>query len=137
LLNKWRKAINVSCLSPLIELTNHMRSHSVWLSTAPKLETCVTCPRSISKNQTLSAWNLLCLCHVCDEEKLQLIFLEDTGTLEYYACILLLRLCAVQFENILCTCVWCTGTSRVTYTHNILHNPMENGFCWRCEWIFV
>ena len=63
LLNKWTKTINVSCLSPLIELTNHMRSHSVWLSTAPKLEKWVTCPRSISKNQTLSAWNLLCLCH--------------------------------------------------------------------------
>jgi len=46
-------------------------------------------------------------------------------------------LCAMQFENILCTCVWCTGTSRVTSTHNIMHNPMENGFCWRCEGIFV
>ena len=43
LLNKWTKTINVSCLSPLIELTNHMRSHSVWLSTAPKLEKCITC----------------------------------------------------------------------------------------------
>ena len=64
LLNKWTKTINVSCLSPLIELTNHMRTHSVWLSTAPKLEKCVTCPRSISKNQTFSAWNLLCICHV-------------------------------------------------------------------------
>ena len=65
LLNKWTKTINVSCSLPLIELTNHMWSHSVWLSTAPKLEKCVTCPWSISKNQTLSAWNLLCLCHVC------------------------------------------------------------------------
>jgi hypothetical protein len=64
LLNKWTKTINASCLSPLIELTNHMQSHSVWLSTAPKLEKCVTCPRSISKYQTLSAWHLLCLCHV-------------------------------------------------------------------------
>ena len=49
LLNKWTKTINASCLSPLslIELTNHMRSHSVWLSTAPKLEKCVTCRRWI------------------------------------------------------------------------------------------
>ena len=62
--NKWTQTINASCLSPLIELTNHMRTHSVWLSTAPKLEKCVTCRRSISKNQTHSAWNLLCLCHV-------------------------------------------------------------------------
>ena len=107
LLNKWTKTINVSCLSPLIELTNHMRSHNVWLSTAPKLEKCVTCPISISKNQTLSAWHLLCLyhVHVCHEEELQLIFLEDSRTLEYSTCILLQRLCAVQFENILCTCV--------------------------------
>ena len=64
MLNKWTQTINASCLSPLIELTNHMRTHSVWLSTAPKLEKCVTCPRSISKNQTFSAWNLLCICHV-------------------------------------------------------------------------
>ena len=63
-LNKWTQTINASCLSPLIELTNHIRSHSVLLSTAPKLEKCVTCRRSISKNQTHSAWNLLCLCHV-------------------------------------------------------------------------
>jgi hypothetical protein len=77
-------------------------------------------------------WNLLCLCHVCDEEELQLIFLEDSGTLEYSTCILLQRLCVqcslkIHF-CILCTCVWCTGTSRVTSTHNILYNPMENGF---------
>ena len=64
LLNKWTKTINASCLSPLTELTNHMRTHSVCLSTAPKLEKYVTCPRSISKNQTFSAWNLLCICHV-------------------------------------------------------------------------
>jgi hypothetical protein len=70
---------NINCNS-----SYHMRSHSVWLSTAPKLEKCVTCPRSISKNQTHSAWHLICLCHVhvCDEEELQFIFLEDSGTLE-------------------------------------------------------
>jgi hypothetical protein len=48
---------NVMCRSytrRMIELTNHMQSHSVWLSTAPKLKKCVTCPRSISKNQTLN-----------------------------------------------------------------------------------
>jgi hypothetical protein len=106
LLNKWTKTINITCLSPLIELTNHMRSHSVWLSTAPKLEKCVTCPRSISKNQTLSGWNSLCLCHVCDEEELQLIFLEDSGTLEYSTCILLQRLCVLNLEAYQC---WIQG----------------------------
>ena len=35
----------------------------------------------------------ICYVYVIDEEELQLIFLEDSGTLEYSTCILLQRLC--------------------------------------------
>ena len=48
-----------------------------------------------------------CTCTVCDEEELQLIFLEDSGTLVIrvlYMYFIAKTLCAVQFENILCTC---------------------------------
>ena len=48
----------------------------------------------------------------CDEEELQLIFLEDSGTLVIrvlYMYFIAKTLCAVQFENILCTCVHVYG----------------------------
>jgi hypothetical protein len=56
---------------------------------------------------------LLCLCHVCDEEKLQLIFLEDSGTLEYFTCILLQRLCVQCSLKIYCVHVYGALVRRV------------------------
>jgi hypothetical protein len=44
--------------------------------------------------------------YVSDEEELQLIFLEDSGTLEYSTCILLQRLCVQCSLKIYCLRVY-------------------------------